>query len=148
MKNLAQQGLPDGVYCSSCISGESCSLLGHFPPLNSCNDLWFAAFQARTSQSPFIALSWAHLHCVSAVATRKSRTHPSPRMFNKKKGDNEQLFRSTTTDSGPDHHKINARKNGKSRPNPSSREGSKHFYPYLLSSHYSTCWNISSSNCF
>lgn len=36
----AQQWLANGVYCSSCIGEGSCSLLGHFPPLNSCTDLW------------------------------------------------------------------------------------------------------------
>lgn len=90
---LAQQCLPNGVCCSSCIGGGSCSLLCHFPPLNSYSDLWFAASQARTSQSPPIAISWAHLCFISAVATR-NLSFPLNK-FNKEEGDNEQLFRGT-----------------------------------------------------
>lgn len=49
----------------------------------------------------------------------------------KRKGTMNSFSEVLMTDSEPDHHKINAGKNGKSRSNPSSWEGRKHFYPHF-----------------
>lgn len=125
----AQQCLPNGVCCSSCIGGGSCSLLSHFPPLNSYSDLCLLPLK-QVLLSHHLWPS-AELTYVLSLLWPQG-IHPFPwTHLTKRKGTMNSFSEVLTTDAEPDHQKINAGKNGKSRSNPSSWEGRKPFYPHF-----------------